>query len=85
MFFTRAKGPKVYLHWTTTKRMKNPERPILLESNDLSLVLPRGEFMTAKYNGGTVNYLNEFLFYRCAAANDLSGLKRIVAEKGKTA
>jgi hypothetical protein len=85
MFFTRAKGPNVYLHWTTTKRLKNPERPILLESNDLSLVLPRGAFITARYNGGAVKYLHEYLFYRCVVANDLAGIKSIVAEKGMTA
>eukprot|EP00029_Vermamoeba_vermiformis_P007864 TRINITY_DN3522_c0_g1_i2.p1 TRINITY_DN3522_c0_g1~~TRINITY_DN3522_c0_g1_i2.p1 ORF type:complete len:586 (+),score=77.15 TRINITY_DN3522_c0_g1_i2:76-1833(+) len=55
-FFTRAKGFKVYLHWTKTKNIKHQERPILLESNDLSLVLPRGEFVLARHNGGSARY-----------------------------
>lgn len=83
MFFTRAKGPNVYLHWTTTKRLKNPERPILLESNDLSSVLPRGEFFLARFNGGQILHRNEALFCRRVTENNLNGAKQIF-EQGKT-
>ncbi len=83
MFFTRAKGPKVYLHWTTTKRLKNPERPILLTSHDISTIVPNGEFVTAMYNGGKVQSRNEFLLCQRVVANDLIGAKRIMQEKGR--